>query len=133
MVPLIGFTFARACVCVCVSYISRPAHSLLVCASALSLLCQWVDVLERAVLKAEKMGFLYRKDTAMGGMSSSWRSRWFVLQGHQLLMYTDKAHQRPKETLSLLKASGIEELPYDVSWQQEGAKLPPITFRRCWF
>lgn len=60
------------------------------------------------------MGFLHRKETGMAGRNSAWRSRWFVLRGQQLLMYVDKAQDKPKDTISLLAASGIEEMPYDV-------------------
>ena len=86
---------------------------------------QWLDVLERAILKAEKMGFLHRKETGIGGRSPSWRSRWFVLRGQQLLMYADKSQDKPKDTISLLAASGIEELPYDVRdwpWRRRGVR-----------
>ena len=65
------------------------------------------------------MGFLHRKETGMAGRNSAWRSRWFVLRGQQLLMYADKAQDKPKDTISLLAASGIEEMPYDVRYGVE--------------
>jgi len=61
---------------------------------------QWVDTLTRLIRKADKVGYLYKRGDKF---SSTWRHRWFVLKGNQLLYYENEVGGSASVNISTLR------------------------------
>eukprot|EP00045_Choanoeca_perplexa_P018036 m.276072 g.276072 ORF g.276072 m.276072 type:complete len:1434 (+) comp17693_c2_seq2:1525-5826(+) len=68
---------------------------------------KWVDTLTRLIRKADKVGYLYKRGDKF---SSTWRHRWFVLKGSQLLYYENENSPAAKSDVDLSKALAVEPI-----------------------
>eukprot|EP00730_Choanoeca_flexa_P004299 TRINITY_DN11656_c0_g1_i4.p1 TRINITY_DN11656_c0_g1~~TRINITY_DN11656_c0_g1_i4.p1 ORF type:complete len:926 (+),score=275.08 TRINITY_DN11656_c0_g1_i4:53-2779(+) len=67
----------------------------------------WMSTLSRLIRKADKVGHLYKRGDKV---NNTWRHRWFVLKGSQLLYYENESSTIAKGEIDLSQAQQVEEI-----------------------